>query len=385
MEYCRFLESYRKYTSGNETPELIHLWVGLATLAGACEKRIWLPKGYFNIYMNLYLLFVAPPGVCNKSTSMGLGTTMLKEVGAQVFEGATTKGKIVVDMAESLRSFPGTDDTLQHSSVTFVSDEFNTLLSSGGPDVVRFLTEIYSKEGEYHDRTKTAGSFVLPNPFLNFMANMVPKTFGDSVADEAMSGGLIARFIIIYEDTCRGKYPDPIITPEQHAARQSALEHLFTLMSRQGALKQSEEAHEFYNDWYMKQSVDPQEDPRVAGYFVRKAKLHVPKLAGLMALGDGRMTIEVLDYERALDLLERTEKKMRMVYLLTGGNRYVHHISRIQHILEANKGKVKMRDLMRMFFQDLNMEEFKGIIAQLDYMGIAKKENRDGVLYLVEQ
>jgi hypothetical protein len=385
MEYCRFLELYKKYTTGNETPELIHTWVGLAVLAGACEKRIWLPKGFFNIYMNLYLLFVAPPGVCNKSTSMGLGAKLLNDAGMMVFEGATTKAKIVMDMAESIQVFQTKDGDFNHSSVTFISDEFNTLLSSGGPDIVRFFTEIFSKETVYNDRTKSAGTYSLPNPFLNFMANMVPKTFGDNVADEALAGGLIARFIIIYEDATRGKYPDPVVTPDQYAARAEALEMLFNLADKYGPLSQSKEAHAFYNDWYCAQMIDPQEDPKLASYYVRKVKLHVPKLASLMAIGDGRFQVEKIDYVRALHLLHKTEKKLKMVHLLTGGNKYVHHMSRIQHILEANGGKVPMRDLMRMFFQDLTMEEFKAIITQLDFMDIATKREIDGVLYLVAQ
>jgi hypothetical protein len=344
-----------------------------------------MPKGFFNIYMNLYLLFVAPPGVCNKSTSMGLGAKLLNDAGMMVFEGATTKAKIVMDMAESIQVFQTKDGDFNHSSVTFISDEFNTLLSSGGPDIVRFFTEIFSKETVYNDRTKSAGTYSLPNPFLNFMANMVPKTFGDNVADEALAGGLIARFIIIYEDATRGKYPDPVVTPDQYVARAEALEMLFNLADKYGPLSQSKEAHAFYNDWYCAQMIDPQEDPKLASYYVRKVKLHVPKLASLMAIGDGRFQVEKIDYVRALHLLHKTEKKLKMVHLLTGGNKYVHHMSRIQHILEANGGKVPMRDLMRMFFQDLTMEEFKAIITQLDFMDIATKREIDGVLYLVAQ
>ena len=59
MEYCKFLEDYRLFSQGNETPELMHLWCGLLTLAGAAEKRIWLDQEYFNLYLNLYILLIA--------------------------------------------------------------------------------------------------------------------------------------------------------------------------------------------------------------------------------------------------------------------------------------------------------------------------------------
>jgi len=95
MEYCAFLEHYRKYSSGNETPELMHLWVGLSVLAGACEKRLWIDQGYFRLYLNLYVILLAPAGVCAKSTSMDLGAKLLKEAGYTTMEGSITKEKII--------------------------------------------------------------------------------------------------------------------------------------------------------------------------------------------------------------------------------------------------------------------------------------------------
>jgi len=70
MKLCKFLEDYLLFTQGNETPEIMHLWVGISVLAGAAEKRVWIDRGFFRNYLNLYIVLLGPPGVCSKSTSL---------------------------------------------------------------------------------------------------------------------------------------------------------------------------------------------------------------------------------------------------------------------------------------------------------------------------
>ena len=73
----------------------MHLWCGMSVLAGVAEKKIWLDRGMFNLYLNLYVFLVAPPGVCAKSTSVGIAADLLKQCGAVVVEGVSTKEKII--------------------------------------------------------------------------------------------------------------------------------------------------------------------------------------------------------------------------------------------------------------------------------------------------
>ena len=131
MEYCKFLEEYRKYTAANETPEIMHLWIGLSTLAGACEKRIWIDRGNFKVYMNLYVALVAPPGVCAKSSSINLGRNMLRELGFNVFEDSVLKEKIIQEMCELEKAVQKDDKIFYHSSITYIASELNVLLASG--------------------------------------------------------------------------------------------------------------------------------------------------------------------------------------------------------------------------------------------------------------
>lgn len=383
MEYCKFLEHYRRYTQGNETPEMVHIMLGLATLAGAAGKRYWLDRGFFNVYLNLYILIVAPPGIISKSSSMDLGKDMLKDIGATVYDGAITKAKLVEDMVEAIETCECKDGTcFNHCSVTFMSDEFNMLLASGGTDIVRFLTEIYSTNSSYKDRTKGQGQYEIPYPALTLVGNLVPEWFGKNLANDASSTGLLARFVPIYEDTTRGKYSRPILEKEQLEHRSRALEILFNIFNGSGEMKMTKAAEKMYDEWYNRQKIEDTEQVRIAEYLARKIKTHSLKLSALMALGDMRTEVETIDVERALDLLEKIDSRLRLAYMMAGTNPHASQINRVLKVLEANKGLTSMKKLARMLRNDVTIDDFKSIISQIQEMGYARQRKVKDEWYL---
>jgi len=386
MKLCKFLELYKEYTAGNETPEIIHIWIGLATLAGAVEGRVWLARGFFKIFLNLYLLIIAPPGVCAKSTSMGLSQDLLQEAGLSVFSSSSTKAQLVIDMTESLKVYDppdGQGDPYQHCSITYYTDEFNVLLDAGGASMVKFLTTIFSLNRDYSDRTKSAGSYTIVNPWLNIVAATVPKWFSSSLASDADATGLLSRFIILYETRKRGRIAHPRVTPAQLHARQHLLETIFELGAMFGEVKETKAAYHFYEEWYEKQRPDLRDDERLVEYFERKVKLHVPKVAALMAIGDGRMVMDVKDYERAITLLDGIDHRLRAIYRMSGENKYAQYIVRIQTLLASAGGRVRMRDLLQIFCPQLRLDEFKAVVEQIEEMEIAKRRRVHGELFLV--
>jgi len=384
MKYCEFLEQYRLYTQGNETPEIIHLWLGLATLAGAAGKMYWLKRGFFNIYLNLYILLIGPPGIISKTTSMGISEDLLEEIGADVYSGTITKAKMVEDMVDSMKTCElDCGESFVHSSVIYMADEFNAVLSSGGQDIVQFLTEIYSKDRKYKSRTKGSGQYEIPHPALTLVGNMVPAWFGKNLATDMSATGLLARFIPIYADVPRGSYSLPVVSKEQEEARGKALEILFYVITHNGELVMSEEAEKRYDDWYNKQEIDPTEDARIADYLVRKIRTYSLKVAGLMALGDARTEVQVVDLERAFDLLDEVDKRIRLAYMMAGANPYAVHINRVLKILESSEsGSVNLKQIARMLRTDLDVEGFRSVIEQIETMGYAIQTKRKNGWYL---
>ena len=382
MKYNKFLEHYRAYTQGNETPESMHIWAGLSAIAGASEKKIWIPRGFFNIYLNQYLLFVSHAGI-GKSTAMNIARDLLEDTGAIVYEGATTKRMIVEDMEKDQnKDCMVNGQRFVHSSVTFIADEFNVILDSGGPQIVKFFTEIFSKENTYSDRTKVHGSYGIPRPFLNIMGNVVPEWFGGNLAGDLSATGLLARCIIVHEDTPRGSFSKPVLDNAQLEERKKALQILLWVSAQSGELKIEDEAEDFFDVWYRKQKISAKEDYRIAYYLERKRKIHVLRVAALMALGDQRMEIKILDFKRALHVFDMIDENMRLVLKFSGGNKSAQHGNKVIKMLKACGGELPAKTIGKVLYTDLTLDEIKGLLEQLKAIGDIVMPVIDGITWV---
>lgn len=387
MSYGKFLDHYIHYTQGNETPELFHTWIGLSILAGACEKRIWLDRDFFKIYMNLYIMLVSPAGLAAKSTSMGLGEDLLKEGGFVALTGSSTKEKIALDMSAEMKAHKITETkAFFHSSVTYISDELNVLLSTGA-DMIKFLVDIWGKDKSYVYRTKNSGELEIANPYFNIMGAVVPQWFGNNLAADLTATGFLARCILIYANDKRGKWSKPVLTKEQMQSRTVCLDIITRLGTRYGTFPISREAESFYDSWYRGQDISPAEDYRIAAYLERRNKVHVLKVATLLAIGDERSSVTTEDFKNAIHLFDITDTSTRHLYFLSGANKLIPHVVRLLSFIEIRGGKVSLAEATRYLISDVNIEDCKKvfeIVRQYYDVEITKRDEK-GISWVIKK
>ena len=56
---------------------MFHLWVAISTLASTLERNVFLDRGYYTLYPNLYVVLVAESEVCMKTTAADIGINIL--------------------------------------------------------------------------------------------------------------------------------------------------------------------------------------------------------------------------------------------------------------------------------------------------------------------
>ncbi|KKK66944.1 hypothetical protein LCGC14_2958990, partial [marine sediment metagenome] len=78
--YDNWLSGYAEYTKHSESPDLFHFWTGVFTIAGALRRQVWIDQRYFQWTPNFYIVLVGPAGIAAKSTSLRLGTSLLRRV-----------------------------------------------------------------------------------------------------------------------------------------------------------------------------------------------------------------------------------------------------------------------------------------------------------------
>jgi len=380
----KFLDLYLEYTSGNETPETMHLWAGLSVLAGVAEKRVWIPVGFSREGLNLYVILLGPPGVVAKSTALKMAKDLLRAGKFNVMEGAVTKEKIAEEMLEMIKHVKiGDSRILVQTPVTYIANEIFTLLSSG-VDMVKFLTDIWN-EDNWTYKTKTAGAFTIPNVCFNLLAATTPQWFSTNVFGDLSASGFIARCIIVYETQPRASIPFFEVSSSQQEAKSRLLAFMEELRSLYGPVQMTPKAREYYAQWYLTQKIALHEDHRMASYLERKRKIFVYKVASLMALGDGRLDIHKKDVERALEVFKEIEGKMRLAYLAMGDNTMITLVMRVAAFLRG-QGRIPERRLIQFLARDVDVDTYKKLREQLTTLGLARfiREGRENYVELAD-
>ena len=382
MHLPKFLDLYLTYTEGNETPELMHLWAGLSVLAGVAEKRIWVPVGFHKEGLNLYVILLGPPGGVAKSTALKMAKDLLNEGGFNIMEGAVTKEKIADEMTELVKHFrvPESRVVIQ-TPVTYIANEIFTVLSSG-MDMIKFLTDIWNEENWTY-KTKTSGTYEIPNVCFNLLGATTPQWFSSNVFCDLSSSGFLARCIIVYESLPRGAYPFFTIGKKQRRAKKELLEMIEQLKIMYGPIKFDEEAAQAYTDWYLAQEPPLQEDHRMASYLERKRKIFLLKVSGLVALGDGRILVKVEDVETAIKLFRRTEPKMRIAFMTMGDNNMIPLVIRVVAYLRANHGKARERSIVQFLARDTEIDVYKRLREQMVILGVVKLVREGGRSFVI--
>lgn len=366
-----WLESYGDYTSESESPTSFHLWTGLYTIAGAMQRKIYIPTLYFTVHTNMYIILVSKAGKGKKTTAMAIGKHLLAEVEGVAFAADSTSVAAFVKQLSDLKDKP-------HQSLNSFTSELGTLLKQGDADMVNFLTDIFDGNPEWNKQTIGRGKEKIAKPWLNLLAATTPNWLGDNLSLLAVGGGLMARTILVFEDKRILKSGLPKANPRLEALREDLVHDLTHIATLEGIFTFTPEADHFYSDvWYTDESRFPSfNDERLAGYFDRKA-IHVLKVAMAVSMSyKDDLVLELGDIKTAIAILGDAEPGMYRAMATVGKNIHSTVTERVLgQILSNGSEGMAFGDILRINIQDVDMDELAKIIGNLQSMGDIRVSN----------
>jgi hypothetical protein len=361
-----WIEEYRNFTSGTESPAAFHLWVALGTISAAAQRKINMDAGYFDVHSNMFIILTSPPGRSRKSTALRIGKSLLrglKDYGQDIH--FSTQASSVAALVKQLTAIPNKD----HQSLTAFSSELGSLLGSKSVEMTDFLVDIYDCDPDWDKQTMQRGLEKIEFPWLTLLAATTPQWLGDNLSKTAVEGGFVSRSVFVYEDT-RLLVAFPELTEEQKKLKKLLIHDLAIISALKGRMVFSPDAKEFYRAWYEdpKRLAGPTRDYRISGYYERK-HIHVLKVA--MALSLAQKNTLVLDVESvraAILLLGSIEPGMRKAFSAVGKNPHATVIERIRdQIVES--GKIPYKKLLAAHISDVSKEDFDKLLSSLVDMG----------------
>lgn len=366
--FADWITAYVKYASVTEAPRRMHFWSAVGTVAGALRRRVWIDMRRFTWYPSFYIVFVGPPGIVAKSTTIDISTDLLKQVpGVKFGPNAITWQALVTAFAAASESFEYNAEWIPMSPLTLVASELGSLLNLQDRDMVNLLIELWDGKKKYEKITKMSGNDTVEAPWINLQAGTTPHWIADNMPQGMIGGGLSSRCIFVYGDTKEKyiAYVDEHVGSDDSATREKLIQDLEQIAMLCGPFTIDAGAREWGQAWYerfWKDAASRMDDQMLEGYAARK-QTHMHKTA--MVLSASRsddLIITKGDLELANVMLEDIEKDMPRVFSKIGrsedslqAERFIDFVTRKGEIPYAEAYK-----MIHIYFPDFR--DFEGIL-----------------------
>ena len=279
----------------------------------------------FRWYPNFYIIFVAPPGIISKTTTMDMGMDLVKQVpGIKFGPDVVTWQALVTAFAAAQEDFQHGEDWMPMSPLTLASGELGNLINPQDRDMVNLFITLWDGRSSFEKITKGSGTDIVSAPWINMIGCTTPHWIADNMPAATVGGGFTSRCVFVYADRKENfiAYPDEHTRPDHEdfaKALTMDLEHISTKLV--GEFKLTEDVRAWGREWYQKmwstqnQRID---DERLDGYLARK-QTHMHKLALILSASRGdSQVIELDDIQLADRMLEATEHDLDKVFSRIG-------------------------------------------------------------------
>jgi hypothetical protein len=370
--YPHWIKAFLHHTRHAESPTNFHYWTAVSTIAGALQRKVWINQLHFQWIPNFYIVFVAPPGVAAKSTTIANGMSILKQVPKVKFgPPSLTWQALAVALAEAQEvvTYPNGDKRTM-CALTIPVSELGTFLKPDDEMMQSIMIDLWDgKEGEWSHATKTTGTTKILNPWLNIIGCTTPTWLKNNFNESVTGGGLSSRIIFVFGDKKRHliAYPSRNIDTSEYTNEHARLvEDLKQIAQIRGEYKMTEEAMEFGSRWYETlwgPRKDETSQERFDDHFARK-QTQAHKLAMVIsAAKKDELIIEREDLEEAIVMITSLEADLLKMFSSLATNPLVRHTQEIVKIVK-NHGEIEYATLRRIVFNTIPQRDLETSIQE---------------------
>lgn len=285
-------------------------------MAGALERKVWVRTLGSNLYPNMYIVLVAPPGV-GKTEITWRVRDMWKSLEGH-FVGATsvTKASLIDELASANRRYitNASDNPVEHfNSLLLCINELGVLIPAYDNEFMNVLTDLWDCK-DYSEKRRTAKiDLDIKKVQLNMFAACTPAYLMQTLPEGAWDQGFMSRTMLIYtgERQVRSLFADVTVDGEEEDMLKQHLEHIGNLY---GEIRFTEETARKVDHFHMTGGAPQPEHPKLISYTIRRT-VHLLKLCMVASLSrSDELLIREEDYERAHSWLIEAESLMPDIF-----------------------------------------------------------------------
>ena len=283
-----------------ESPKSFILFSGMTILGACLGRKIWIDQDIHLVRPMLNLLLIGPSGI-GKSSAVKIAKRLLAHIPEtdrpQFFEGGSTKEKLHRDLVHQPKAILFAPEL----AAFFSREKYKESL-------IPYVTQLLDYEEVIELRTIKDNLIRVEDPAVTIMGGSTVAWLQEQLPDSAVSGGFLARFLILNEEKKGQRIANPhrLLSTAQRAKLEKLREETFAeftqiIGTHAGAMDYDDyDAAEAYARWY------DTHEPEV-GYlapFAARAGELVLRLSMILAISCKRSSITKEDIVCATQLYE---------------------------------------------------------------------------------
>lgn len=337
-----FLQDLVACTRGQESPTIFWIWSGLWTIATLMHREAyfkWLPDE--PLWPNLYVVLVAPPGICRKGPPIKKAIKMLKKVvdlmpsrelafrkETSFVTSKTTPEYLSEKLAPQESSFTKREGTKvrmysvkKGSQAAIAATELVTFLGKQqyNTGLIEKLTKFYDSDDDDAEGTIARGDTPLEDIYVTMLGAATPDGLKMSIPPEAFGGGFMSRTTLVFQDHRTRSFPLPVVFEGYPSTDFLVRALAWIAYNARGEYALTEAGARWYSDWYSafwKKAEDEK------GLLAEEHRLDIILLKVAML-------IRVQEYRKGFDIdvphLETASRILRYTY--SAGRRGIENVN----------------------------------------------------------
>lgn len=321
--YPNFIDEYIVYCKNHESTERIQKWSILSVLAAAMERRLWMDRGHYKLFGNMYVFIIGKSGLIKKSTSTGIAVNLFRELdGAKMMSERLTAASLIHQLSESGKRLKVDGKIVMQSALFAYASELSIFLEEVFGNLTPLLTTFYDcvpndASKPWTHNTVGGGEIKIFGPCLNILGASTKAWLRNCIPRTEMEGGFTSRCVFVVENTVPEPIAWPSVSLENEVRRAKLVQDLKHIYSLHGQIRCTKPAMSLFAVWYrnhMKFAVPNNQDPGMSGYMARKGDL-ILKLAMIRSVAcNDSLQVEVEDIDWGILEIDKLENNWRMAF-----------------------------------------------------------------------
>lgn len=370
-----FLSDYMSYMSEQETPLVYDFATACWVLSVVLGRDVVVDRPRAVVHLNMYAVLVSDSGIMRKSTSVRMGTSLIRTYLEQtrskalLIESKMTRGMLENELSRATQE-------CGNCHVIISASELAAVLARGGgvSSLTALLTDLYDcPDTRLGGGSLASGSINLRNVYASFFAGSTPSWLGRAVSPEVIEGGFTSRCFFI----TAGQRKRTVAWPSGGNEAESKLLLLRRLCSIQEASKRysligiTPHARDTFTTWY---NTRPSHKDAYRESFESREDSHVLRFAGLFAANEQVWLISDDHIRRAIEFVREIKRNGTELFSPVQVSREdVHLIKKVQsELLAAGTIGLSRSELYRSLAPKVRSGELNNILSTLHELDLVK-------------